>query len=249
MNRDFKRRIAYEVLFSLGALGLMCLITRLWPLLFLVIPGILTTALRLLFLSAKRTESPLPAATPPEPPRQDTEQDAVRIAFGVLQRRIAGQVTARYPAAKWVWAESNATERFAQGLELIILLNRAGGFKKAEVQVHNLQFRGLLYENAASESPEEAASGSGDDDNPDNAYGGADRTDYSVLAFEWADANLLALNTRSNNVIAAGESAMLIPAHDLPHPDSWPDICSELTRNGFSGAAVNESGILVSLPE
>ena len=240
MNRDLKKRIAYEVLIILGVLVLLCYITRLWPLLFLVIPFILITALRLLFMLVKKAKGPAPVIPLPVPPRPDTEQDVVRVAFGILQRRITEQVTSRYPAARWVWGVPDVIERFAGDLPLTIVLNRAGGFSKAAVQVHNLQFCGLLYETAIPDIPEETPPESDDD---------MERMDYSALAFEWADANLLALNTCCNEALAGGETALLIPAHELPHPDSWPDICAELMRNGFTGADVQEDGIMVTLPK
>ena len=241
MNSDLKKRIAYEVLMILGALLLLCYITRLWPLIFLVIPGILIAALRLLFLSAKkRPEAPETVAPPPRPPRQDTEQDVVRIAFGILQRHITEQITSRYSGARWVWGIPNAIERLAGDQPLTVLLNRAGGYRKATVQVHNLRFCGLLFEAVTPEIPEEQPPGDDDD---------ADDTDYSVLAFEWTDANLLTLNTRCNEALANGETTLLISAHELPHPDSWTAICAELTRNGFTEAVVLPDGIQVVVPK
>ena len=50
-DRDFKRRIAYEVLIILGVLALLLFVCRLWPILLLVILGIFVAAIRLLFLS------------------------------------------------------------------------------------------------------------------------------------------------------------------------------------------------------
>ena len=238
MNKNIKRRVAYEVLIILGVLVLLCSITRLWPLLFLVIPGILIAAFKLLFLSAKKnTDNPAPAV-PSAPPHHDTEQDVIRIAFGILQRRVTEQVTSRYPNARWIWEGPNAMERFAEGLPLTIMLNRAGGFKKATVQIHNLQFRGLLYGTTKSE----------EDSEDNDSVSEAENTDYSVLAFEWTDANMLTLITRGNESLARGDTTMLIPDQDLPPHDSWPDICEELTRSGFTEAVIGEDGILVTLP-
>ena len=61
-DKDFKRRIAYEVLIILGMLALLLFICRLWPILLLVILGIFVAALRLLFLSQRQVEvmHPLP---------------------------------------------------------------------------------------------------------------------------------------------------------------------------------------------
>ena len=61
-DKDFKRRIAYEVLIILGMLALLLFICRLWPILLLVILGIFVAALRILFLSQRQVEviEPLP---------------------------------------------------------------------------------------------------------------------------------------------------------------------------------------------
>jgi hypothetical protein len=242
----------FEVLMILTALAMFCLITRLWPLLFLVVPGIIIAALRLLYVSAKKgTAVPASAEALPEPPRQDTEQDVARIAFGILQRRITEHVVSRYPAARWVWEVPNAIERLTEGLPLTILLNRAGGFRKAMVQVHNLQFCGLAYETAGAGRPDEPPPEidiDGDTGCEDTSYPG-DTVDYALVAFQWVEANLLALNNRCNDSIAVGKPSLLIPACDLPHTDSWQDICSELTRNGFTETVVQTDGICVSIPE
>jgi hypothetical protein len=250
MNKGFKERITFEVLMILTALALFCLVTRLWPLVFLVIPGILIAALRLLFLSAKKkTDVPVSAAAPPEPPRPDTEQDVIRIAFGILQRRVAEQVASRYPAARWVWAVPNAAECFARNLPLTILLSRAGGFGKAAVQVHNLQFQDLVYETAEPGKPDEPPPDADTDGGGEDAPEADETVDYALIAFQWAEANLLNLNSRCNDAIAEGETTLLIQAHDLPHPDSWPEICAELTRGGFTDACARENGILVTIPK
>jgi hypothetical protein len=250
MNKGFKERITFEVLMILIVLVLLCLITRIWPLVFLVVPGILIAALRLLFLSAKKkTDVPIPAAAPPEPPRAHMEQDVIRIAFGILQCRVAEQVASHYPAARWVWEVPNAMDCFARDMPLTILLSRAGGFAKAAVQVHNLRLCGLVYETAETDKPDEPPPDADTDGDGEDAPETDGAVDYALIAFQWAEANLLALNGRCNESIANGETILLIQSHDLPHPDSWPEICAELTRNGFAGAEVEENGILVTIPK
>lgn len=252
MGKGFKERIAFEALMILVALALFCLITRLWPLVFLVIPGILIAALRMIFLSGKKkTDGPIPPITLPEPPRHDNEQDVIRIAFGILQRRVTEQVTSRYPSARWVWELPGTMERFATDLPLTILLNRAGGFRKAVVRVRGLQYQCLVYEATDTGRPDEPPPELDDDGDPGDAGESmADETvDYALIAFQWVEANLLDLNNRCNDAIAEGQTAFLIPARDLPHPDSWPEVCVELTRNGFTEAVTQEDGIEVALPK
>ena len=53
-DKNRQRHIAYEVLVILGQLALLTYITRLWPILLLVILGIFVAALRLLFLSSQK---------------------------------------------------------------------------------------------------------------------------------------------------------------------------------------------------
>ena len=79
--------------------------------------------------------------------------------------------------------------------------------------------------------------------------GDQEPVDYALIAYQWAEANLLGLNTRCNDAIAVGHATLLIPAGDLPHPDSWPDVCVELTRNGFTEAVVQADGVLVTIPK
>ena len=55
-DRDRKRHMAYEALVMMGLLALLLFITRLWPILLLVILGIFIAMLRLLFLSSKKVE-------------------------------------------------------------------------------------------------------------------------------------------------------------------------------------------------
>lgn len=252
MGKPAKERIAFEVIMILLMLALFCVITRIWPLLFLVIPGVLIAAIRLLFMRVKRNEdTPEAINVPPEPARPESEQDVVRIAFGILQRRITEQVIARYPSARWIWELPNALECFANGLPLTILLNSAGGFRRAAVQVRNLQFCGLLYETTCVDEADELLPDTGTDgDNELEDEPEIDETvDYALIAFGWVEANLLDLNNRCNDGIAEGLTMLIIPPSELPHPDSWAEVCAALTRNGFAEAIAGEDGISVSLPE
>jgi len=253
MDKTRKAAIAFDALKILLALFLLCFITRLWPLLFLIILGIFVAALRLLFLTAKKApdEKPASTVTSTTPPRQDTEQDVVRIAFGILQRRINLEVSSRYPAAKWIWETSNAIERFSDGFPLTIMLNHAGGYKKATVQVNNLQFRGFLYETAEPDNPEEPPADPDGEDNssPEDDADDIDQTDYSIVAFEWVDANFERLNSACNAAIAAREPTMLVPAGALPVRASWESICFELEHIGLGEPTITDSGIQVTVPK
>ena len=74
-DKKRQRHIAYEVLVILGQLALLTYITRLWPILLLVILGIFIAALRLLFLSSQKVEPVKPLLTLPPPKQPPTEKD------------------------------------------------------------------------------------------------------------------------------------------------------------------------------
>lgn len=111
-DRDFKRRIAYEVLIILGVLALLLFVCRLWPILLLVILGIFVAAIRLLFLSQTKVEviQPMPPPTPKDP----TEKDVQNMAYNVIQRKITELVTEAYPQARWYGSLLTPRSRFLQ---------------------------------------------------------------------------------------------------------------------------------------
>ena len=149
MKKDWKRHIAYEVLVILVMLTLLMYLCRLWPIIFLLIIGIFITALRLLFLSPKRVEvvEPLPLPALPEP-KEPTEKDVKDLAYSVILRRITELVTTEYPEARWVWEAANARQLIELGEDVFILLNRAGGFRRAHVVIQNLQVVTIEYNHA-----------------------------------------------------------------------------------------------------
>ena len=254
MGKGKKDQIAFEALVILLALAVLTFITSLWPILLLIILGIFIAALRLLFQALRKQKAPIPAEpayTPESPRRPSTERDVVALAFGVLVRRVNEEVIERYPDARWVWSEPDAMDRFGQGLPLTILLNRAGGFRKASVLTQNLRFINFTFETVKADAPNgpppepDMDDGHIDDECPESDV----PVDYTLIAFEWVEARLLELNNRSNDAIADGQKTLLIPASELPHPDSWPEVCAELTRNGFDGAVVREDGVEVTLPQ
>ena len=65
-DKEYKRHMAYEALVLLGLLALLTYITRLWPILLLIILGIFIATLRLLFLSSEKVEPPEPSRWIPQ---------------------------------------------------------------------------------------------------------------------------------------------------------------------------------------
>ena len=235
-----KRR---DVLTVIGMMILLAFILRMWPILLLMLIGVFFYALWMLFHMDAAPQQPAQAPLMAQPPPA-SEESVLNTAFSVLQRRITEQVLLRYPNARWVWGVADARDRFVHGGELSILLNRAGGYRRAVVQVNNLQFCGLQYPTA--EQPQQPAS-EPETEPSEEPEQEPETVDYGLLAFEWVEANLQALNAQCNEVIGSGKDSFRIPASQLPHGDSWPLICKELLRNGFSAAEPVADGIQVQI--
>lgn len=259
-NKNFKQRIAYEVLVILGVLALLLFICRLWPILLLVILGIFGAVIRLLFLSAKKVEVIPPLPQPPE--REPTEREVRDLVFGTVQRRITELVSTEYPDARWVWKTSEAKANITAGKEVSILLNHAGGYRQAVVVIHGLQVCGLAYQHAPDE-PDTAVNT--DDVDDTDTVDVADPVEepaaeesepveqqpknHEYLAFEWFDARATELNDRCNESIAQGYFVLELSQEELPAKESWPDICRELERNGMEDCECTDGGIIVHLKQ
>ena len=155
MNRkEHKRHMAYEALILLGMLALLTFICRLWPILLLIILGIFVAVIRLLFLSSKTVEPIEVQTTVQEPTPIPTEKDVRDLAYGVIQRRVTELVLAEFPQARWIWENPNARKSIESGESVYILLNRAGGYRRAKVEVQNLQIVGIQFCTAEGSCPQ-----------------------------------------------------------------------------------------------
>ncbi len=255
-KKESNHKIAHEVLIFLICLALMLFITRIWALLFLVILGIFIAALRLLFKKAEKVEIITPIIVHEEPQR-DTEKDILRRAFGLIQRRITEDVVSLHPSARWQWLLADSMGRIERDEPVAIILNGAGGYRKANVRIHNLVYIGLSFEMAPVAEVQHVLPAGNiqpvidavlDDDSIEIAAH-EEPLNYEFLAFEWVEARLPELNERANETIGRGQNTLLISSSELPHRDSWDEICKQLTANEFAGAVAHEDGILITLQQ
>ncbi|MBV6370937.1 hypothetical protein HIU56_10560 [Enterococcus faecium] len=243
-KKDQKRHMAYEVLVLLGMLALLTFICRLWPILLLIILGIFAAMIRLLFLSSRKIEVIVPLPLLPEPVKETTEKDVQVLAYSVILRRVTELVLSEYPEARWVWEAPNAEKLIQESQEVFILLNRAGGYRRAKVVIRNLQVVGIEYnpqveENAVLE-PEDNAPEPEEEPEVQN---------YELLAFEWADVHIFELNARCNEAIGENLSELILLAEELPVRESWADICRELIRAGLTDVQCVSEGIKINLTQ
>ena len=243
-KKDQKRHMAYEALVLLGMLALLTFICRLWPILLWIIFGIFGAVIRLLFLSSRKIEVIVPLPLLPEPVKETTEKDVQVLAYSVILRRVTELVLSEYPEARWVWEAPNAEKLIQESQEVFILLNRAGGYRRAKVVIRNLQVVGIEYnpqveENAVLE-PEDNAPEPEEEPEVQN---------YELLAFEWADAHIFELNARCNEAIGENLSELILLAEELPVRESWADICRELIRAGLTDVQCVSEGIKINLTQ
>ena len=245
MNKDFKRHIAYEALVILGVLALLLFVCRLWPILLLVSLGIFIAAIRLLFLTQTRVE-PVELPDKPQPaPKDPTEGDLQDLAYNLVQRKVTQLITEAYPEARWGWKTPRAKEKSLIGGEVRILLNRAGGYREAAVQIQDLRVSSLEFCNAPEKQTEDL-SGEAHTEQEKLVQANAN---FEYLAFEWVDAHAMELNMHCNEHIAQGHMSFLLQEDELPDREAWPDICREFARNGIEDCQCTDQGIQINLAQ
>lgn len=242
-NKDQKRHIAYETLVILGQLALLTFICRLWPILLLIILGIFAAAIRLLFLSSQKVEVIEPMPLLPEPEREPTEQEVRNLAYTVILRRITELVLSEYPDARWIWEMPNAQKQIEKNEKIYILLNRAGGYRRARVILQNLQVVGIEYGSVTADEETKGV------DMPAAEEEEPIAQNYSLIAFEWVDAHIFDLNARCNEAIGENLTELVLLSEELPVRESWQDICKELIKAGLEQAKCIPEGIKINLTQ
>ena len=252
-DKNFKRHFAYEALVILGLLLLLTYLTRLWPILLLVILGIFIATLRLLFLSAKKVEPAQPALALPPPSAPPTETDMQSMAYAIIQRRITQILTARFSEVRWVWENPKAKDDIMVGNPVFVLLNSAGGYRRGRVVLQNLTVMDVVFEevkpkddtSTPTPTPGPAPDTSSEDEDDEEDI----IENFGLIAFQWVEAHVMELNDRCNEAIAQGLSEYLIPADELPVTESWEEICKELIRNDLPNARCCDDGIIIQFEQ
>ena len=219
-DKNRQRHIAYEVLVILGQLALLTYITRLWPILLLIILGIFVAALRLLFLSSQKVEPVRPLLTLPPPHQPPTEKDLQSAAYTIVQCRITQILSAKFPEARWVWENPRAMEDILAGNPTYVPAPDPD-------PARNPAPPALVPEDDEEPMPE----------------------NFGPLAFNWVESHVIDLNEQCNEAVAEGLSEYLIPAQELPVTESWDAICEALIHSDFRGAHCCDEGIIIEIEQ
>lgn len=220
-----------------GIIALATLFLGLWPITLLIIIGMVILKLK---STKKQAEMKEPEPIQDKPVQKPTEQDVRELAYRVILRRVTEMVQSKYPEARWIWESPNIRQLLENGGEVFILLNRAGGFRRAKVNISGFSVTGIEYESAPMQDKKSTESEETTDDatQPEN---------YGLIAFEWVAAHIMELNERCNEAIGNGMAELLIKADELPVPESWSDICRELERADICEVKCVSEGIKINL--
>ena len=144
-NKEQNYRIAHEALIILAIITLLSFMCRLWPIILLALVGTVIAAIRLLFLKAKKDE-PVAEPAKQEPPKEPELKDVYDFVYSLILKRITELVSSEYEGAKWVWETQNSRKKIENGEDVYILLNSAGGYRRAKVCITALRVTGLEYQ-------------------------------------------------------------------------------------------------------
>lgn len=247
-NKEWKKHIAFEALVILTMILVLTFICRIWPILFLALLGIIVAAMRLLFLSSNKVEVVQPILALPAPKPEPTEHDVREMAYSVIMSRISLMVTASYPDARWIWAEPDARRRIENGEDVFILLNRAGGYRKAKVRIENLQVQEIIYSFDMQEQDDVPVEPEAEEPNNQDPVE-QPVENYELIAYEWVDSHIIELNEKCNEAIGQGKNVVILTAEELPDAKSWEAICEELIRAELTDVVCGPEGIIINLTQ
>lgn len=219
----------------IGIIAFIALLFRIWTLVF-VCAIILIPAAIMLSVFRKR----MPADKPKQSPPVLIEETEISIEQQVTER-----LKTEYPNAKWVWAQPDTKQRIEKGEDIFVILNSAGGYRRAKIRITDGKVEDITIslpkvrftaenktQTDASEPIEQPA-----------------RDNYDLVAFEWAEAHILALNEHINEAIGEGKTEYIIGSEELPVCESWESVRKELLNAGLKDVECVEHGIKIKFTE
>lgn len=220
-----------------GMVILACYVCRFWPLVIFFVIYAIVMIVRSVVTSRKQKQAPAMPITP-EPAPAATEQDVMALTYSLICQKVSAIVAQDYPSARWVWESPNARQLICEGNDVFILLNRAGGYRRAQVIIKSLQVIGVVYDATVTTPPKDKLQPPAEPEpGPAN---------YKLLAFQWADAHLSSLQERCSDALDQGLAELLLTESELPVTESWQDICDELAHAGYKTSVLAE-GIKINL--
>ncbi len=245
-DKERRYRVAQEAMVILGVITLLSFICRLWPIIILGLMGLIFGAVRLLFLKNKTEEAPSPIVPLLEEKTHEPDiKDVYSLAYSLILGQITSLVTGEYENAKWVWETTNPKKAIENGEDVYILLNGAGGYRRAKVKIIALRAVALEYATSPVDDVKKEADEDEEDDSRETDETNYPPINYDLIAFEWVDAHILELNTRLNEIVAEGKEHLLLAPEELPAKEAWDKLCTELLRADIPDVEMTEDGIKI----
>lgn len=223
-HEELKRRILYESILLLGVLLLFSFLCRLWPIILVILITIFILFFWYVILSYKKDRV---NTQPVVLKKTNIVIDKEAFRYDRIQKQITSFICSEYPQAKWIWENPQAKNDIQNDNPVYILLNKAGGYRRAKIIIENYQVIRIDFSNGKSIVSEE-----------------------QLLALRWIENNVIELNKRCNESIQYGQSAtLLLNLSELPPKTCWTYLCDELKKYGLKQIHCLETGIEIILTQ
>jgi len=239
MNTNEIYKKLSRAIIGLGIALFVAVLFRFWTLFFVALSLLIGAIVwrRILKSKAKKNE------IQPEEKEACNKAKDNQMSIG---EQVSMYVRMQYPEAKWIWAQSDTAERIAAGDEVFILLNRAGGYRRARVILKDNIVSAIEISKASEQPKIEQNDVSVPQESKDVK---PQAVNYGLIAFEWVEEHICKLNERFNDVIGNGNSEIILTVEELPVSESWANVCEELKRVGIPFAECIENGIKIKLKQ
>lgn len=219
-----------------GIIAVVALVFRLWAIFFIALALFIGVRIWMSIIKAKMSE-PMESKTRP------VKRRSIRTPKGICEQ-VSMRVNKEFPNAKWVWAQSDTLKRVALGEDIYIILNSAGGYRRAKVCITENTVSAIEY----MKVPTKVVTGPADNDRVAETISSEEfGENYDLMAYEWVEAHINDLNQRLNEAVGNGVAEYFLSAKELPIPDCWESICNELKRSGVSEALCIRDGIKIKI--
>lgn len=227
-----------DLLIGFLSVSVFLMINRLWPFVFLGMAILLVLFVKAVFAHSKDGEESVICQHKEAIVKEPIANAKELCIFMEFEKQVTELVKNEFPNARWVWECPDAFKEFLMGNDIYIILNKAGGYKRANVIYRGLKAYGLSFDIKEREL-----------DEPPEAFFDSESlgTNYELLAFEWCEAHKADLEERCKDIKDLGQKEMLISSDELPAAESWECIQKELVRDGFLNARCMTDGILIIL--
>lgn len=234
MNEIYKK--LSRAIIGLGIALFVTVLFRFWILFFVALSLLIGAIVWMRILKSKAKKNEI------QPVEKEDCNEVIDNQMSIGEQ-VSMYVRMQYPEAKWIWAQSDTAERIAAGDEVFILLNRAGGYRRARVILKDNLVSAIEISKVSEQPKTEQNNVSVSQESKPQAV------NYELIAFEWVEEHICKLNERLNDVIGNGNSEMILTVEELPVSESWASVCKELKRVGIPFAECIENGIKIKLKQ